>query len=60
MGFFFQEHGDYKVVKLVGWFGGEQTVLENVTLEEAQDYVDSRSGWLGDGYEYKIVKVWDY
>ena len=50
--------GDYKVVK-VGMFGIEETVLENVDLDEAQRYIDDRAGFLfGDGNTYKIVKGW--
>lgn len=57
MGFFFG--GGYKVVRITGWFGGEETVLEDVSLAEAQQYIDSRSGFFsGDGYSYKIVKMW--
>lgn len=57
MGFFFG--GGYKVVKITGLFGIEETVLEDVSLEEAQQYIDSRAGFFfGDGNTYKIVKMW--
>ncbi|PLS31813.1 hypothetical protein Uis1B_0351 [Bifidobacterium margollesii] len=56
MGFFFSDP-TYSVVKVGGWFTDDQAVVEGVTMEEAQDYVDSRSGWFGDdGNTYKIVK----
>ncbi|MBT1176908.1 hypothetical protein [Bifidobacterium callimiconis] len=49
--------GDYKVVK-VGLFGFEETVLENVDLDEAKRFIDDNSGFFGDGNTYKIVKGW--
>jgi hypothetical protein len=47
--------GDYKVVK-VGFFGAEETVLDNVDLDEAKKFIDKYSGFFGDGNTYKIVK----
>lgn len=48
---------EYKVVK-VGLFGYEETVLEGVDLNEAEEFVDRHSGLFGDGNTYKIVKMW--
>lgn len=57
MGFFFDEPNTYDVVKVGGWLTGDQVVLEDVTIEEAEDYVNRRSGWFsGDGNTYKIVR----
>ncbi|WP_133122326.1 hypothetical protein [Bifidobacterium simiarum] len=56
MGLFFSDP-TYDVVKVGGWLSGDEVVLEDVTMQEASDYIDSRSGWLfGDGNTYKIVK----
>lgn len=57
MGFFFDEPKTYDVVKLAeGWFSCDQVVLEDVPIDEAEDYIDRRSGWFfDDGYDYKIV-----
>lgn len=55
MGFFFDDPQTYDVVKVGGWFG-DQVVLEDVSIQEAEDYVNRRSGWGGDGNTYKIVR----
>jgi hypothetical protein len=47
--------GDYKVVK-VSFFGTEETVLDNVDMDEAKKFIDKNSGFFGDGNTYKIVK----
>ncbi|KAB7790047.1 hypothetical protein [Bifidobacterium leontopitheci] len=57
MGFFFSDEPTYDVVKVGGWFFGDQVVLGDVSMDEAQDYIDRRSGWFnGDGNTYKIVR----
>ena len=45
--------GDFRVVK-VGLFGVEETVLDNVDLDDAEKFVRDHSGFFGDHETYKI------
>lgn len=57
MSFLSSMFNTYDVIK-EGWsFLGDEVVLRDVSIDEAEDYVDRHSGlFFGDGNTYKIVR----
>ncbi|CAK1254314.1 unnamed protein product [Fructobacillus tropaeoli] len=37
-------------------FSGERKILDNVTLKEAEDFINKHNGFFGDGKNYNIKK----
>lgn len=54
MGLFFEDK--YQVIEKGGFFSMDKVVLDNVSQSEAQKFIDSKSGFFGDGKDYFIKK----
>jgi hypothetical protein len=44
----------YQVIEKGSVFSADKVVLDNVSQSEAQKFIDSKSGFLGDGNDYFI------